>query len=87
MTRVIVRAAQFLLAGLRDLASLALVACVRCYQRWVSPLLGPRCRFTPTCSEYAIGAIRRHGPLVGSVRAAWRVMRCHPWSAGGHDPP
>ena len=62
------------------------VALLRAYQRLVSPLLGPRCKFAPTCSQYAIDAIRRCGILRGLVLAAWRVLRCNPWSHGGHDP-
>jgi putative membrane protein insertion efficiency factor len=59
---------------------------IRAYQLLVSPLLPPACRFTPTCSEYAINAIRRHGPLRGCFMAAWRILRCHPLSDGGYDP-
>ncbi|MGL4514751.1 MAG: membrane protein insertion efficiency factor YidD [Lacipirellulaceae bacterium] len=77
---------RFVVAAGRDLAIVALVAGVRCYQAILSPLLGPSCRFTPTCSQYAIDAVRRHGPLAGSWRALHRIARCHPWSRGGHDP-
>ncbi len=59
---------------------------IRLYQRWVSPLLGPACRFEPTCSHYAGEAIRRYGILRGSGRAAWRLMKCHPFHPGGYDP-
>lgn len=65
----------------------ALVAVIRCYQRLLSPLLGPRCRFRPTCSEYAVEAIRKYGVLRGSAKAVWRILRCHPWHPGGYDPP
>ena len=64
----------------------ALIALVRVYRFVVSPLLGPCCRFHPTCSEYAIDALRRFGPLRGSGLAAWRVARCHPFNPGGYDP-
>ena len=64
----------------------ALIAMLRGYKRWMSPLLGPRCRFHPTCSVYAMEAIARHGALRGSVLAARRVLRCHPLHPGGHDP-
>lgn len=63
------------------------IGVIRAYQRLVSPLLGPTCRFTPTCSEYFIGAVRKHGLLVGSAKGVGRIARCHPWSAGGPDPP
>ena len=64
----------------------ALIALVKAYRFVVSPLLGPCCRFHPTCSEYAIGALRRFGPLRGSWLAVWRIARCHPWHPGGFDP-
>lgn len=63
-----------------------LVACIRAYQKLVSPFLGPRCRFSPTCSHYAIEALRTHGTVVGSGFALWRLLRCQPWCAGGDDP-
>lgn len=63
-----------------------LILLVRLYQLIISPLLGPRCRFTPSCSHYAIEAIRLHGPLRGVVLAARRIGRCHPLHPGGYDP-
>ena len=63
-----------------------LVAPIRLYQRFVSPALGARCKYHPTCSEYAVQAIRSYGVLRGLVLAAWRVLRCNPWSHGGVDP-
>ena len=62
-----------------------LVLLVRGYQRGVSPLLGPRCRYHPTCSQYAVQALEAHGVLKGLVLAAWRLLRCNPWSHGGVD--
>ncbi len=59
---------------------------IRFYRRWISPLLGPRCRFQPTCSAYAEEAIERHGTLRGSWLALRRVLRCHPWGGCGYDP-
>ncbi len=56
------------------------------YQRWISPLMAPRCRFAPSCSEYARQAIEKYGLLGGSVRALWRLLRCHPFHPGGYDP-
>jgi putative membrane protein insertion efficiency factor len=64
----------------------ALTAPIRVYQRWVSPALPRRCKYHPTCSEYAVQAIRTHGALRGLVLAAWRLLRCNPWSHGGFDP-
>ena len=55
------------------------------YRRWISPILPPACRFHPTCSEYAAGAIARHGAARGSALAARRLARCHPWCEGGID--
>ena len=63
-----------------------LVALVRGYQRFVSPMLPPRCRFLPTCSQYAAEAVERHGAARGSWLALRRVARCHPFHPGGHDP-
>jgi putative membrane protein insertion efficiency factor len=69
------------------LAQLALIVPVRCYQYLISPLLGPRCRFEPSCSEYFIGAVRKYGALRGAWRGVLRICRCHPWHPGGYDPP
>ena len=62
------------------------VAPLRVYQRVVSPALGPRCRYAPSCSDYALQAIREYGILRGGVLAGWRLLRCNPLSAGGLDP-
>jgi putative membrane protein insertion efficiency factor len=62
------------------------VAPVIFYQRAVSPLLGRRCRYEPSCSRYAVQAIREFGILRGLVLAGWRLLRCNPWSPGGFDP-
>jgi uncharacterized protein len=63
-----------------------LLALVRAYQRFLSPLLPTACRFTPTCSEFAAEAIRRHGPWRGVRLATGRLLRCRPFSTPGHDP-
>ena len=64
----------------------ALMSVLRAYQRWVSPALPPTCRYTPTCSQYAIEALAQRGLFVGTALAAWRVLRCHPFVKGGLDP-
>jgi hypothetical protein len=63
-----------------------LIAIICGYRRLVSPLLGPRCRFAPTCSAYAVEALRVHGARRGGWLALRRIGRCHPFNAGGHDP-
>lgn len=63
-----------------------LIGFINLYRWFVSPLLGPTCRFHPTCSCYAQDAIRLHGALRGSWLAARRIGRCHPWHPGGYDP-
>lgn len=63
-----------------------LVFLIRLYQRFISPLFPPRCRYYPTCSNYAVEAIRVHGPWRGLMLASWRLLRCNPLSNGGLDP-
>lgn len=67
-------------------ATAVLLAPIRLYRRLISPLLGPRCRYYPTCSAYAEQAVRELGPLRGFVVGFWRVLRCNPLSPGGLDP-
>ena len=62
------------------------VLMVRLYQTALSPLLGGRCRFVPTCSEYCIEAVRTRGAVVGGLKGLWRILRCHPFGRGGYDP-
>jgi uncharacterized protein len=62
-----------------------LIAPIRLYQRLISPLLGQRCRYYPSCSNYAVQAIDQLGPVRGSILAAWRLLRCNPFSPGGFD--
>lgn len=64
----------------------AVTLLIRCYQLVLSPLLGSVCRFSPSCSSYAIEAFQRHGLIKGSVLAVKRLLRCHPWNEGGYDP-
>ena len=60
---------------------------IRLYQKWLSPLKGrSSCRFTPTCSQYAIEAYRIHGFFIGTALSVWRVLRCNPFGKGGYDP-
>ena len=59
---------------------------IRGYQKLISPMLGAHCKYYPSCSEYAVQAIRRFGILRGLVLAGWRLLRCNPWSRGGYDP-
>ena len=66
--------------------SRVVVAPIRLYQRFVSPALPRRCKYEPTCSAYAAEAIRTHGIWRGMVLAVWRLLRCNPFSHGGHDP-
>lgn len=56
------------------------------YQKFISPLFPPNCRFEPTCSEYARQALKKHGLFRGGLMALWRILRCHPYSRGGCDP-
>jgi putative membrane protein insertion efficiency factor len=76
-----------LTAGLRWLLSFVLIAGVQFYQLVLRPVLPSVCRFTPSCSEYFILAVRKYGPLRGACKGVGRICRCHPWSAGGYDPP
>lgn len=63
-----------------------IIILVRIYQMCISPLLGPHCRFTPTCSAYFIEAVEKYGPLKGSWLGIKRILRCHPGNPGGYDP-
>jgi putative membrane protein insertion efficiency factor len=71
---------------LRGLPSLMLVLAIRGYQVAISPLLGPACRYYPTCSHYAVEAITKYGALKGGWMAFRRILRCHPFRPGGYDP-
>lgn len=71
---------------MKKLLTRALLLLIRSYQLFISPLIGPRCRFYPTCSHYALEALRVHGLRHGSWLALRRICRCHPWNPGGVDP-
>ena len=58
---------------------------IKFYQKFISPLLGRKCRYTPSCSWYAIEAIQKHGFIYGTILAVWRILRCNPFSKGGFD--
>lgn len=72
--------------AVRKASVLPFVALIRFYQVCISPLKPPTCRFTPTCSQYALEAFRRHGPFKGLYLAVRRLLRCHPWGGSGYDP-
>ena len=63
-----------------------LILPIRFYQKFISPPLPPACRYTPTCSQYAIEAIKKHGPIKGTWLAIKRILRCNPWGGSGYDP-
>ena len=63
-----------------------LILMVHLYQGSLSPIMGRQCRFTPTCSEYFIQAVRKKGALVGGLMGLWRILRCNPFGKGGYDP-
>lgn len=74
------------LRSCRRIAALPLIALVRFYQYGISPFTPPSCRFTPTCSQYALEALRKYGPLKGGWLTLRRLARCHPWGGPGYDP-
>ena len=78
--------ASLLLHWFLELLVRLLILPIRFYQRFISPLTPPSCRFTPTCSQYAIEALRKHGPFRGLWLAIRRLLRCHPWGGSGYDP-
>ena len=66
--------------------SFLLIIPIKLYQIIISPILGPNCRYHPTCSQYSIEAINKHGPFKGTWLAIKRISSCHPWGGSGHDP-
>ncbi|RFM30494.1 membrane protein insertion efficiency factor YidD [Deminuibacter soli] len=66
--------------------SFPLIAVIRIYQYVISPAMGPKCRFTPTCSQYAVEALKKYGPFKGLALALKRIARCHPGGGSGYDP-
>mgnify|MGYP003312530283 FL=1 len=71
---------------IRKIFAFPFVFLIKFYQLCISPLKPPVCRFTPTCSQYALEAFRKYGPLKGLWLSARRILRCHPWGGGGYDP-
>lgn len=63
-----------------------LIAVIKFYQKYISPMKGTKCPYMPTCSQYGLEAIEKYGALKGSLLAAWRILRCNPFSKGGYDP-
>ena len=78
---------KFVWAALLATPGWLMIAVVRLYQILLSPLLGRHCRFSPTCSQYFIESIKKYGAVRGSFRGVLRICRCHPFHAGGYDPP
>jgi uncharacterized protein len=72
---------------MKSLLSFLVILPVRMYQVVIGPLLPQVCRFSPSCSEYFILAVHKHGPLLGACKGVWRVCRCNPFTRGGYDPP
>lgn len=75
-----------MIAPLQRLMIAVLTAPVRVYQRLISPAIPARCKYYPSCSSYAVSALREFGIVRGSILAAWRLLRCNPFSHGGYDP-
>lgn len=71
---------------LRRIFSLLLLIPIYFYRIFISPLTPPSCRFTPTCSAYAVEAIKKHGPVKGFYLTVRRILKCHPWGGSGYDP-
>ena len=71
---------------MKRIFSLLLIIPIKIYQTIISPLLGPSCRFTPTCSQYAVEAIQKYGPFKGSWLSFKRIIKCPPWGGSGYDP-
>lgn len=73
-------------AIMKSAAVFLLCLTIHFYRKCVSPMFPPTCRFTPTCSQYAIEALKKHGPVKGLLLTAWRILRCNPWGGSGYDP-
>jgi uncharacterized protein len=82
----VIRFLKILLSRLNKALSLIIIALVKGYQYILSPILPSSCRYTPSCSEYAIIALKRHGIIKGTFLAVKRIVSCNPWGGHGHDP-
>jgi len=71
---------------MREVLIWVLLLPIRFYRGYISPLTSPSCRYVPTCSEYAMEAIKKHGPFKGLYLSVRRILRCHPWGGSGYDP-
>ncbi len=80
--KIIIRIAT----SLKSLAVFIFCLPIHFYRKCVSPMFPPTCRFTPTCSQYAIEALKKHGPIKGLLLTIWRILRCNPWGGSGYDP-
>ncbi|WP_258176539.1 membrane protein insertion efficiency factor YidD [Marinilabilia salmonicolor] len=72
--------------GFKKILVFLLIIPVRIYQWVISPMIGPSCRYTPTCSVYSVQALKKHGPFKGLWLAIKRILSCNPWGGSGHDP-
>jgi hypothetical protein len=75
-----------LMRGIRQFLTWVLLAPIYIYRYVISPVLPAACRYTPTCSQYAVEALKIHGPFKGFLLAVWRILRCNPWGGHGYDP-
>ena len=71
---------------LKQIFSFPFIVLIKFYQYFISPILGPKCRYTPTCSNYSLEAFKKYGPIKGFWLTVKRISRCHPWGGSGHDP-
>jgi putative membrane protein insertion efficiency factor len=83
---IVIRFVNWLLFILKSGLVALLLIPVKLYQWFISPVLGASCRYTPTCSQYTIEALKKHGPFKGLYLSIKRILRCHPWGGHGHDP-
>jgi putative membrane protein insertion efficiency factor len=72
--------------SIKEVLAFPFILLIFLYQRIISPWIGPKCRYTPTCSQYGIEALKKHGPIKGLWLTIKRVSRCHPWGGSGYDP-
>ena len=71
---------------IRQIVNFPFIALIKLYQWIISPILGPKCRFNPTCSQYGLEAFKKYGPIKGFWLTIKRIARCHPWGGHGYDP-